>query len=140
MVGEHAAHGVAVVDRGPRQRDAARHGFGVARREVVDDRDRVAAGTVSKKDLPRMRQTNEFAEPSGFHIEEGDEDTVEQWMTPAIYTITSVTPLTEAAKKMVKLGIHHLFVKEDHSKKLLGIITTFDLLASLSRALEKNQG
>ena len=42
MVGEHAAHGVAVVHGTLRQRHATRHRFGVARREVVDHRDRMA--------------------------------------------------------------------------------------------------
>ncbi len=57
---------------------------------------------------------------------------VENWMTPIIFTIKPTTPLRVIARRMVRYGIHHLFVQENASAPLLGIVSSFDILRHLA--------
>src|SRR5205823_14228486 len=60
-----------------------------------------------KKDIPRM---NDEPKRSGFHLIEDDEK-VQTWMTPVIFTVKPSTSMKEIAQRMVRYGIHHIFVQ-----------------------------
>lgn len=119
---------------------------------LVVDMDGVAMGVITTTDLARyqreranllMTEKDKHAAlsevmpgkagPSGFHLEP-EEVTIEQWMTPMVFDVRPETPLAGVVRKMVKLGLHHIFVA-DHAKKVKGIITTFDVLFVVDRFL-----
>jgi CBS domain-containing protein len=101
-----------------------------------------AVGVITKTDLARFE-----AERRGLPISDErppakkgarGEDLVRSWMTPFVMTVAPDESLAEIARLMVKNGLHHIFVKKE--KKLIGIISSFDVLRLVSRALnsEKN--
>ena len=71
----------------------------------------------------------------GFHVIE-EEDTVERWMTPVIFTVTPETPLKEIARRMVKYGIHHIFVRGYRGEPAVGIVSSFDILKQIAKPLD----
>ena len=99
------------------------------------DRERATLVTsMQDKKSPRAKETSETLDRKGFHLEP-EEATIESWMTPALFDVQPKTILPAIAQKMVKNGLHHIFVTERENKKIRGIITTFDLLMLLSRVL-----
>ena len=96
------------------------------------DQRRVEAFTKEKEAKWSVAKgTGEVVPERGFHLTAEDE-TIEQWFNPKVYWALPETPVTEAAEKMAKHHIHHLFVKAADSKDLVGVITTFDLLRCLT--------
>ena len=99
------------------------------------DRERATLVTsMQDKNPSRAKETSENVDRGGFHLEP-EEATIESWMTPAIFDVHPKTILPAIAHKMVKNGLHHIFVTERENKKIKGVITTFDLLMLLSRVL-----
>lgn len=90
--------------------------------------------TEKDKNPARARGTSEDVGRKGFHLEP-EEMTIENWMTPALFDVHPATILPAIVKKMVKNGLHHIFVTEGEKKKIKGIITTFDLLMVLGKVL-----
>lgn len=90
--------------------------------------------SLKDKKPPRAKSTAESVDRAGFHMEPEDA-TVESWMTPAFFDVKEKTILPAITKKMVKNGLHHIFVTDADNKKIKGVITTFDLLLLLSRTL-----
>lgn len=70
---------------------------------------------------------------SGFHME-AEEETIESWFNPAVYSVSPDASLVKVTNEILKRGVHHLFVRET-SGKIVGIITTLDLVGCLSHAL-----
>ena len=87
--------------------------------------------TMNKKDLPRMGNEPERA---GFHLADDDE-TVENWMNPIIFNVKKETPLRELARRMVKYGLHHIFVKGNKNQPIIGIVSSFDVLRQVAAGL-----
>jgi CBS domain-containing protein len=83
----------------------------------VIDHDEEIVGVVSSRDL--LDETN-------------DEKHVRDMMTEKVYTIPPYEKVNIAAKIMRNHHIHHLIVT--HEKKLVGIISTFDLLKILEKS------
>ena len=113
---------------------------------VVVDSNKKPVGVVTKTDLIRYEEKNDDtktiptkniritdgeSQPSGFHII-GDEESVENWMTPVIFSVKPNTPLQEIARKMVQYGIHHIFVRSEHSDAIAGIVSSFDILRQVA--------
>jgi CBS domain-containing protein len=99
------------------------------------DRERATLVVAEKDQKPlRAKKTSEDVNRKGFHVEP-EEATVENWMTPALFDVRPATILAAVVKKMVKDGLHHVFVTDGEKKKIKGIITTFDLLMVLERVL-----
>jgi CBS domain-containing protein len=92
---------------------------------VVAQKDRIPA---------RAQRTAEDVDRKGFHVEP-EEVTIEHWMTPAVFDVRPETIFAAVVKKMVKNGLHHILVTEDEGKKIKGVITTFDVLMVIGRAL-----
>jgi CBS domain-containing protein len=74
-----------------------------------------------------------FPEPDwteGFSIEVTDPTTVEEIMTPAVFTVALDTPAREVVRRMLELKVHHLFVS-DKEMSLVGVISPLDILRCL---------
>lgn len=59
--------------------------------------------------------------------------TVARYMTTDVVTANAQDPITEVAESMIEHGFHHMPV-EDDEEGVIGIITTSDLAAYVSRA------
>lgn len=81
-------------------------------------------GVITKTDLVRY-QTKRAQDPTSVFP-----DTAENWMTGAIFSVKPNTPLKEVASRMIRYGIHHMFVKKPDSN-LLGIVSSFDILRAI---------
>lgn len=116
---------------------------------AVIDRQGSYVGVITKTDMVRHSEqtdqnktavksfedsANGNGGPSGFHII--DEETVERWMTPVIFSMKPDTPVIQIARRMIKYGIHHIFVR-DRSGELVGIVSSFDLLRLIDRPFSR---
>ncbi len=90
--------------------------------------DRVSASLMEKKELQGLRR-----EParSGYHLVE-DDAVVSEWMTPVIFSVGLETPLKEIALRMVRYGIHHIFVRAKDDGVIAGIVSSFDVLRQVA--------
>jgi CBS domain-containing protein len=68
--------------------------------------------------------------PEGFQIESVDRTTVDDIMTPAVFSVRPDTPISKVVTEMVGLHVHRLFVTDD-AGTLIGVISTMDLLKKL---------
>lgn len=96
-----------------------------------------AVGVITKTDLARFDAARRGlslseARPPGKKGAHRNE-LVGTWMTPFVLSVDPDASLAEIAKLMVKNGVHHIFVSRD--KKLIGVISGFDVLRVVSRAL-----
>ncbi|MFN0118464.1 MAG: HPP family protein [Elusimicrobiota bacterium] len=111
---------------------------------VVDQKGK-PVGVITKTDIVRYLEEKDESriinkkkyspkkgkgEIPGFH-EIDNEESVQDWMTPVIFSAQPETPLNEIAKQMVKNGLHHIFV-QGKKDGILGIISSFDILSQLS--------
>ncbi len=95
-----------------------------------------ANSSVTEKDKNPDRPHGASEDPvaAGFHLEPEDA-TIESWINPTLFEVHPSTILPAIVKKMVKNGLHHIFVSEGDGKKVKGVISTFDLLMLLQRLL-----
>lgn len=63
---------------------------------------------------------------TSFHIEDRPQAFVRDIMTPMLFKVDEVTSLQEVADTMIGGRVHRLFVT--HNKKVIGIVTTMDML------------
>lgn len=135
-------------------RDAAafltRHGISGA--PVVDGHGRWI-GVFTQRDLARHVQgrwgrrrrerTLESREPvidaSGEPTDEFGRTPVKELMTEGMFTVFPESTLEEVMRSMVKFKIHRVFVIEEASGELEGVITTMDVLGALSAAEKTNR-
>ncbi len=66
---------------------------------------------------------------SRFHVEEENEKTVGQIMTPMVFKTDVDTPVSELASMMVHGRIHRVLITE--KEKVVGIVSALDLVALL---------
>lgn len=66
----------------------------------------------------------------GFQIENVDRTTVEDIMTPAVFSVRPDTPIAKVVQEMIGLHVHRLFVTDDDGT-LIGVISTMDVLKRL---------
>lgn len=105
-----------------------------------------ALGVITKTDLARFekhRTAGEEAEEStedraGENQGVRDEEKVTRWMTPTVFSVPPNASLTEVCREMIRNGVHHIFVRDDASPRLLGVITSFDLLKVLADFLHRS--
>jgi CBS domain-containing protein len=69
--------------------------------------------------------------PEDFGIEVVDRTSVDEIMTPAVFTVDAATSAREVVRKMLELKVHHLFVA-DGDGVLVGVISSCDILRRLS--------
>ena len=65
-------------------------------------------------------------ELGGFHAQPESTVSVQDIMTPMVFSVSEHTPLQEVAEMMLKGGIHRVFVTRDD--RLVGIVTSLDML------------
>lgn len=63
------------------------------------------------------------------HVEEGEDLTVHDIMTPLIFKVSENTPISEMADAMIGGRIHRLIVTRND--KVVGIVTTLDMLKAI---------
>lgn len=121
-------------------------GFSAA--PVIDDAGR-PVGVLSRSDLlVHDREKGNYVSPSpaffyeqelktrkgepkpGFQIENVDKTTVQELMTPAIFSVTPETTAAKVVSEMLGLHVHRLFVVDDDGI-LVGVISTMDVLRHL---------
>ena len=95
----------------------------------VLDRDGKPVGVITKTDLTRYESERDS---------DAAAETVGRWMTPAVFSVSENAGLDEVCREMVKNGIHHLFVRDDGTGRLLGVISSFDLLKVLADFLRRS--
>lgn len=94
---------------------------------IVDDEDRLV-GILTATDFVQM--VRDEAVSSG--------TTVAEYMHSDVVTTTRNAPIGDVAAKMLEHGIHHVPVVDD--EEVVGIVTTMDLTAHLSRSLSARDG
>jgi CBS domain-containing protein len=67
---------------------------------------------------------------SGFQVENVDPTTVEDIMTPAVFSVTPETPAAKVIQEMLALKVHRLFVVGP-DRVLVGVISALDILRHL---------
>ena len=100
----------------------------------VLDGDEKAVGVITKTDLARHER--DAAEKSG--VGPADAEQVRNWMTPTVFSVAENAGLDQVCREMVKNGIHHLFVRDEGTGRLLGVISSFDLLKVLADFLRRS--
>lgn len=60
-------------------------------------------------------------------------DLISNWMTPKVFEVSSNEPLPSVIQEMIRRRIHRIFVTDERTNRLTGVITTFDLMRHLSR-------
>lgn len=94
---------------------------------VVDERQRLV-GVVSRTDLLRLGR-RQASTRSGASVLVLPRKAVHEVMEPDVLTITADTPLSEAAKLMLRHRVHRLFVEDGGT--LLGVVSTKDLMSAV---------
>jgi CBS-domain-containing membrane protein len=106
----------------------ADRGFSAA--PVIDDTGR-PVGVVSKADvLIHDRELSRGGAPAEGGAAFIDTTSVEEIMTPAVFSVPTETPAAKVVEEMVKMNVHQLFVVDD-SGTLVGIISALDVLRHL---------
>ncbi len=90
---------------------------------IVTDESRHAVGILTATDLVRLGADGVSA----------SDVPVSEYMSTELVTTTANAPIEEAADMMIEEGFHHLPVV-DETEGVIGIVTTTDLTAYLSRA------
>lgn len=68
--------------------------------------------------------------PAGFQVESVDPTTVDDIMTPAVFSVRPDTPVCKVVAELIGLHVHRMFVTDDDGT-LIGVISTMDVLKSL---------
>ncbi len=68
--------------------------------------------------------------PEGFEVEEVDGTTVEDVMTPVVFSVAPETPAESVVNQLLALKVHRLFVV-DEAGVLIGVISAVDVLRHL---------
>jgi CBS domain-containing protein len=120
----HGISGAPVVDARGRwlgaftQRDLARH---VQERMVVARGER----TLESREPAAVEEAGEPAPDFG-------QTPVRALMTRGLYTVFPEATLAEVVRALVSFGIHRVFVIDEKTSELLGVITTLDVLRALA--------
>lgn len=105
------------------------------------DRERLGMFT-AERDPGRLiaEETHEtISQKRGYHVE-AEEESIESWLTPKIYAVSEEESFLEVMKTMTRRHIHRVFVAERGSGRLLGVITSMDLLNYMTgRELKKRR-
>lgn len=95
-------------------------GFGAA---VVIDAAGHPLGVVTKTDvLVHARGHKPSLEP--------DDTPVTEFMTPAVFAVSTDTPVRSVVEQFLEAGVHHLFVKDAYGV-VVGVISPLDVLKKL---------
>lgn len=96
---------------------------GISAAPVIDEAGR-PVGVVSRADIVRHARIRASS------VSEIGNATVDEIMTPVVYSARPDTPLMGVIDHLLECKIHRLFVVDDHGV-LIGVISTLDVLRSL---------
>lgn len=112
--------------------DDAGHPVGVLSRSdiLMHDREKVdylspSPGYFYEQDL----HTRKGAPVEGFQVENVDQTSVRDIMTPAVFSVAPTDSASKVVQEMVSLHVHRLFVVD--GGVLVGVITSMDVLKQL---------
>lgn len=97
-------------------------------REAMSSRLNVA----TRESMRTAGTLERIAQSQGFH-RETEEDYVNHWMTPKVFSVSATASVASVVSEMGKRRIHRLFVRNEETGRMMGVITTFDLLKFLGR-------
>lgn len=112
----------------------AGHPVGVVSRGdlLLHDREKVDHLTPSPAFFYEQDLRSRKGKPvEGFQVENVDQTTVADIMTPALFSVRPGDPASKVVKDMVSLHVHRLFVV-DEAGVLVGVITSMDVLKRLA--------
>lgn len=146
-VGDVMATNIVLVESSQKMPDVARlflrHGISAA--PVIDEQGR-CAGVISAADFLRRDCDLAAADAAEEHrlVDEGDslriafnaEDRAHAYMTATVQTITPEQSLLKAATVMKAEHVHRLPVL-DPQQRIVGVISTMDIVAALVNAVEE---
>lgn len=122
-------HAAPVIDEAGRpigvmsQTDLVRH---------CRERVQYASAATAYQDRVDNRLSEEELGSLSFQIEDADQTTVRDLMTPTVIAVGPRTPAFEVVAQMLAFKIHRLFVV-DEAGVLVGIISTWDVLRHLRK-------
>jgi CBS domain-containing protein len=92
-----------------------------------------------KTDFYSYAWGNEWNEDEwdGFHYENEDGMQVQDIMTPVVISVTEETSIVQMAETMLAGRVHRLIVTKN--KKVVGIVTTMDMLKIITKIYPKQQ-
>lgn len=120
--------------------DALGRAVGVLTKTDIARYEREHITQVSELDRETAQTTGileRIAQESGMHCEQA-EDLVSRWMTPKVFAVDRRATLGDVLRQMSRRKIHRLFVRDTKRDRIVGIITTFDLMRFLARVLLVN--
>ncbi len=91
---------------------------------AVLDGEGTPIGVITKTDIVRYEEERQMGT--------NGEDTVKDWMTPVIFSVKPDISMKEIARRMVRYGIHHIFVRGRNGERLMGIVSSFDVLRHIA--------
>ena len=115
---------------------------------VRDDSNKVV-GVLTREDIvcydrQRLEQLMEIARARGWsprsvknagtgvHLRPEDED-IEGWITPGVLSVDKGASFMNVVKTMLKKKTGQVYVRDSHADRLVGVITTADLLKEMAR-------
>jgi CBS domain-containing protein len=103
---------------------------------IVIDGDKNPIGVITKTDVVRFENENARTVQKKTDVV-ADDQSVLSWMTPVIFTVPPEVPVSEIAKRMIKYGVHHIFVRNPKQKSIVGVVSTFDILQQVASFTEE---
>jgi CBS domain-containing protein len=103
---------------------------------LVIDGDKNPIGVITKTDVVRFENENARTVQKKTDVV-ADDQSVLSWMTPVIFTVPPEVPVSEIAKRMIKYGVHHIFVRNPKQKSIVGVVSTFDILQQVASFTEE---
>lgn len=99
--------------------------------DIDDEMERELEADMSPLDLEAAEIVDQIEDSSKDDVEMFTEFTAGDLMTRKLCSLPSATPLDQAAREMVRKGVHRLLVMDDD--RLVGIATSMDFLRAVAQ-------
>jgi CBS domain-containing protein len=99
--------------------------------DIDDEMERELEADMSPADLEAAEIVDQIEDSSKDDVEMFTEFTAGDLMTRKLCSLPSATPLDQAAREMVRKGVHRLLVMDDD--RLVGIATSMDFLRAVAQ-------
>lgn len=99
--------------------------------DIDDEMERELEADMSAQDLEEAEIVDQIEDSSKDDVEMFTEFTAGDLMTRKLCSLPSATPLDQAAREMVRKGVHRLLVMDED--RLVGIATSMDFLRAVAQ-------
>jgi CBS domain-containing protein len=99
--------------------------------DIDDELERELEAEMSPQDLEEAEIVDQIEDSSKDDVEMFTEFTAGDLMTRKLCSLPSATPLDQAAREMVRKGVHRLLVMDEN--QLVGIATSMDFLRAVAQ-------